>query len=172
MERIAVFEKVSFEQFRKDWKKFSETAGEEEVRAIYDAISLPKRATAGSAGYDFRAPCALSVPAGKEKLIPTGIRAKIDSGYVLILFPRSSLGFKYRFQLDNTAGIIDSDYYHADNEGHIMCKMINDSREGKTVEIKAGDGMVQGLFLPFGITEDDYVSTERTGGFGSTDKQQ
>ena len=172
MERIAVFEKVSFEQFRKDWKKFSETAGEEEVRAIYDAISLPKRATAGSAGYDFCVPCALSVPVGQKKLTPPGIRAKIDSGYVLILCPRSSLGFKYRFQLDNTAGIIDSDYYHADNEGHIMCKMINDSREGKTVEIKAGDGMVQGLFLPFGITEDDHVSTERTGGFGSTDKQQ
>ena len=172
MERIAVFEKVSFEQFRKDWKKFSETAGEEEVRGIYDAISLPKRATAGSAGYDFRAPCALSVPVGKEKLIPTGIRAKIETGYVLILFPRSSLGFKYRFQLDNTAGIIDSDYYHAQNEGHILCKMINDSRQGKEVCIPAGSGMVQGLFLAFGITEDHCVRKERTGGFGSTDNQQ
>ena len=172
MKRIAAFEKVSFAQFRKDWELFEAGKPEAEVRRIYDAIQLPRRATAGSAGYDFYAPCELSLAAGKEKLIPTGIRAKIDSGYVLILFPRSSLGFKYRFQLDNTAGIIDSDYYHADNEGHIMCKMINDSREGKTVEIKAGDGMVQGLFLPFGITEDDHVSTERTGGFGSTDKQQ
>lgn len=171
MNRIAVFEKVSFEQFRKDWKKFSETASEEEVRAVYDSIRLPKRATAGSAGYDFYAPCDLFLPAGKEKLIPTGIRAKIDTGYVLILFPRSSLGFRYRFQLDNTAGIIDSDYYHAENEGHIMCKMINDSREGRELQVRAGDGMVQGLFLPFGITEDDEASAERTGGFGSTTAQ-
>lgn len=171
MNRIAVFEKVSFEQFRKDWKKFSETASEEEVRAVYDSIRLPKRATAGSAGYDFYAPCDLFLAAGKEKLIPTGIRAKIDTGYVLILFPRSSLGFRYRFQLDNTAGIIDSDYYHAENEGHIMCKMINDSREGRELQVRAGDGMVQGLFLPFGITEDDEASAERTGGFGSTTAQ-
>lgn len=171
MNRIAVFEKVSFEQFRKDWTKFSETASEDEVRAIYDNIRLPRRATAGSAGYDFFAPCDLLIPAGKERLIPTGIRAKINTGYVLILFPRSSLGFKYRFQLDNTAGIIDSDYYHAVNEGHIMCKMINDSREGREVQVRAGDGMVQGLFLPFGITEDDEAAAERTGGFGSTTAQ-
>ena len=168
MKRIAVFEKVSFAQFRKDWELFEAGMSEEEIRRIYDAIQLPKRATAGSAGYDFYAPCELSVAAGKEKLIPTGIRAKIETGYVLILFPRSSLGFKYRFQLDNTAGIIDSDYYHAQNEGHILCKMINDSREGKEVCIPAGSGMVQGLFLPFGITEDDEAEAVRTGGFGST----
>ncbi len=171
MNRVAAFEKVSFEQFREDWQKYDSTAAEADVRKIYDGIRLPQRATAGSAGYDFYAPCDLFLAAGKEKLIPTGIRARINTGYVLILFPRSSLGFKYRFQLDNTAGIIDSDYYHAVNEGHIMCKMINDSREGKDVQVRAGDGMVQGLFLPFGITEDDDVSSERTGGFGSTTPQ-
>lgn len=171
MERIAVFEKVSFPQFLKDWKLFDENASEKEVRAVYDGISLPKRATSGSAGYDFAAPCDLFLAAGREKLIPTGIRAKIEPGYVLILFPRSSLGFKYRFQLDNTAGIIDSDYYHAANEGHIMCKMINDSREGKEVFVEAGKGMVQGLFLPFGITVDDAADAVRTGGFGSTTQQ-
>jgi dUTP pyrophosphatase len=74
-------------------------------------------------------------------------------------------------QLDNTAGVIDSDYYNARNEGHIMCKLINDSREGKTLELKAGQGMVQGLFLPYGITEDDETDTERTGGIGSTTKE-
>ena len=171
MERIAVFEKVSFEQFAKDWKNYDAEMNEAEVKAVYDAIRLPERATAGSAGYDFRCPVSMTIEAGKEKLIPTGIRAKIEPGYVLVLFPRSSLGFKYRFQLDNTAGIIDSDYYYAENEGHIMCKMINDSREGKALSLSAGDGMVQGIFLPFGITKNDEASAARTGGFGSTDKQ-
>ncbi len=170
MERIAEFEKVSWEEFLKDWQK-NFTAEEAEVRRIYEDIRLPRRATSGSAGYDFFAPVDLKILPGEEKLIPTGIRAKMREDYVLILFPRSSLGFKYRLQLNNTAGIIDSDYYHAANEGHIMCKLTNDTHEEKTAELKAGDGMVQGIFLPFGITVSDDTDAQRTGGFGSTDKR-
>ena len=170
MKRIAGFEKVSLTQFAEDWKKTHPEMNDEEIRTIYDGIRLPKRATSGSAGYDFYAPSDLVIEAGREMLIPTGIRARIEEGYVLMLFPRSSLGFKYRLQLDNTAGIIDSDYWYADNEGHIMCKLINDSREGKTVSVSAGTAFVQGLFIPFGITEDDDAQTKRTGGIGSTTK--
>lgn len=168
MERIAQFEKVSFEQFAADWQKAF--GNEADVRKIYDGIRLPKRATEGSAGYDFFMPADLSIEPGREVLIPTGIRVRIDTGYVLMLFPRSSLGFRYRLQLDNTAGIIDSDYYCAENEGHIMCKLINDSRQDKTAVLKEGSGFVQGLFLPFGITVDDQAEEKRTGGFGSTTK--
>lgn len=170
MERIAEFEKVSWEEFLKDWRN-NFTAEESEIRRIYDSIRLPKRATSGSAGYDFFAPVDMKILPSEEKLIPTGIRAKMREDYVLILFPRSSLGFKYRLQLNNTAGIIDSDYYHAANEGHIMCKLTNDTHEEKTAELKAGDGMVQGIFLPFGITVSDDTDAQRTGGFGSTDKR-
>ena len=170
MQRIAKFEKVSFRQFSAAWQKYDPAAGEEEVRRIYDRIQLPKRATKGSAGYDFYAPVTVTMAPGEEKLIPTGIRAKISDGFVLILVPRSSLGFRYRMQLDNTVGVIDADYYEADNEGHIMCKLFNDTRENKTLEIEAGKGMVQGIFLPFGITEDDEADSQRTGGFGSTTK--
>ena len=81
---------------------------------------------------------------------------------------RSGLGFKYRLQLNNTVGIIDSDYFYSDNEGHIFVKLTNDSKENKTVIVEAGQGFVQGLFIPFGITEDDNVSALRNGGFGST----
>ena len=90
--------------------------------------------------------------------------------YVLMLFPRSGLGFKYRLQMNNTVGIIDSDYYYADNEGHIFCKLTNDTNENKTVEIASGQGMLQGIFVSFGITVDDEVDAVRTGGFGSTTK--
>lgn len=100
--------------------------------------------------------------------ILTGIRARIDDGWVLKIYPRSGLGFKYRLQLNNTVGIIDSDYYGSDNEGHIQIKLTNDSREGKRLEVKEGTGFAQGIFLEYGITVDDETTEERNGGFGST----
>ena len=169
MERIAKFEKVSFEQFEKDWKKnFPES---ENIKAIYDAIKLPMRATTGSAGYDFYAPDHITIEKGKSTLIPTGIRAKISDGWVLSIFPRSGLGFKHRIQLDNTVGIIDADYYNSSNEGHIMVKLSCDAHDdGHSVTVSAGDGFSQGIFFPFGITEDDSANGVRDGGFGSTTK--
>ena len=135
MTRVGHFEKVSYEQFEKDFKSLkefnSEMFSDEKIRELYDAIKLPTRATAGSAGYDFYSPVGFEVGAGQTVKIPTGIRVIIDHGWFLACFPRSSLGFKYRFQLDNSVGIIDTDYNHADNEGHIFAKMTNDSNGRK-----------------------------------------
>ena len=169
MRRIAEFEKVSFEQFEKDWLKLRPQDADR-VKEIYDGISLPVRATQGSAGYDFASPVELCLNAGESVTIPTGIRARIESGFVLLLFPRSSLGFRYRMQLNNTVGVIDSDYYEADNEGHIMCRITNDSHDGKEMKVAEHQGFVQGIFLSFGITDDDCAEERRTGGLGSTDK--
>lgn len=163
MKRIAKFEKVSKEQFKKDWL---DTFGTEET--VYDTIKLPCRATSGSAGYDFYSTADIELKPGETVKIPTGIRARIDDGWVLKIYPRSGLGFKYRLQLNNTVGIIDSDYYNSDNEGHIFIKMTNDSNENKTVSLKTGDGFAQGIFLEYGITEDDETTSVRNGGFGST----
>lgn len=167
MKRIAKFEKVSLEQFTKDFDINTGLFPEE----IYDGIKLPKRATKGSAGYDFYAPFDIMLKPGETIKIPTGIRLSMEDGWVLKIYPRSGLGFKYRLQLNNTVGIIDSDYYFSDNEGHIMIKITNDSNEGKTVEVKKGDGFAQGIFVEYGITFDDDVSEERNGGFGSTTKK-
>ena len=100
--------------------------------------------------------------------IPTGIRVQMDEGWVLQIYPRSGLGFKYRLQMNNTVGIIDSDYFFSDNEGHILVKMLNDGREGKRVELAAGMAFAQGIFMEYGITEDDEAEGIRNGGFGST----
>lgn len=170
MQKIAKFEKVSFEQFYQDYVK-NIGGSEEEIQKIYDDLALPQRATKGSAGYDFYAPSDFVIEPHKEMLIPTGIRAKIADGYVLMLYPRSGLGFKYRMQLNNTVGVIDSDYYEANNEGHIMAKITNDTNENKTLTLEKGKGMLQGIFMAFGITEDDEVEEVRTGGFGSTSKK-
>lgn len=169
MQKIAEFQKVSFSQFEADFKKIFPEC--ENVKEIYDSIKLPKRATTGSAGYDFYAPVDITLEKGKSVLIPTGIRSKIEDGWVLQIFPRSGLGFKHRVQLDNTVGIIDADYYNSSNEGHIMIKLSCDAHDdGHTVSLSAGDGFAQGIFLQFGITVDDDASGIRDGGFGSTTK--
>lgn len=161
MKRVANFYKVSREQYMNDC---------ENGDALYNDITLPKRATTGSAGYDFYAPFDFTLAPGETVKIPTGIRVKIDEGWVLKLYPRSGLGFKFRLQLNNTVGIIDSDYYFSDNEGHIFVKLTNDSNEGKTLSLKRGDAFAQGVFVEYGITYDDNVSKIRNGGFGSTSK--
>lgn len=131
-------------------------------------IPLPKRATAGSAGYDFVSPVEVTVEPGETALIPTGIRAEMDPGWVLLLFPRSSLGFKYSLRLANTVGVIDSDYAYAKNEGHIMVKLRNPL--SVPVTIGRGDRFCQGIFLSYGTAEEDEVTAGRVGGFGSTDR--
>ena len=150
------FEKVSRGRFVAD-------GGDE---SAYDGVKLPVRATAGSAGYDFFAPSDLSIPAGGTVKIPTGVRCRMDGDRVLAVFPRSGLGFKYRLALDNTVGIIDADYYGADNEGHIMIKMTNNG--DKDLFVEAGKGFAQGIFLRYCLTDDDAAVASRTGGFGST----
>ncbi len=168
MERIAKFEKVSRGQFTEAWKK--NFGADSDADTVYDRIILPKRATVGSAGYDFFAPGDFELWPGEQITIPTGIRVSMREGWVLQVFPRSGLGFKYRLQLNNTVGIIDSDYYCSDNEGHIFIKLTNDSKTADTVSVKALSAFAQGIFTMFGITEDDECSAARNGGFGSTSK--
>lgn len=169
MERIAHFEKVSFERFLPDFQDaFKEYDTEEKVREVYDSIILPKRATKKSAGYDIYMPITVTLEPGKTVKIPTGIRVKMRDDYVFMIYPRSGLGFKYRLQLNNTVGVIDADYYDSDNEGHIFVKLTNDSNENKTVTMEALTAFSQGIFMQYGITEDDDVETVRNGGLGST----
>ncbi len=161
MRKIAKFERVSLSQFK-------DGCARPDSEQIYESIKLPRRATTGSAGYDFFAPFEITLAPGETAKIPTGIRVRIAEGWLLSLYPRSGLGFKYRLQLDNTVGIIDSDYYFSDNEGHIFAKITNDTRDGKNLTIPAGTAFMQGIFTEYGITEDDDADGVRNGGFGST----
>ena len=171
MNKIAKFEKVSFEQFLNDIPLNLEIT-EKDAKTVYDSIKLPQRATSGSAGHDFYVPFSLTLKAGQTALIPTGIRCKMNSDYVLNIYPRSSLGFKYRLQLDNSVGIIDSDYYNSKNQGHIMVKITNDSRENKEVTLIMGDAFCQGIFTQYGVADFEEVIRSRDGGFGSTDSKE
>ena len=171
MNRIASFYKVSFDQFKSDMLNtgiWSLRTDADEQKKVYEEIVLPRRSTFGSAGYDIRSTTNFILQPGETIVVPTGVRCAINDGWFFMIVPRSGLGFKYRLQLDNSVGIIDSDYFYADNEGHIMAKITNDSRNSKTLEVKRGDRFVQGIFVPYGITLNDEVNSNRTGGFGSS----
>lgn len=136
-------------------------------------IPLPRRATAGSAGYDFICPTDVTLQPGEAVTIPTGIRCEMQPGWVLMIFPRSGLGFKQQMRLANTVGVIDADYFHAANEGHIMVRIVNgQSLTGSSnlLTIAKGERFCQGVFLPHGLAEEDEVLADREGGFGSTGK--
>ena len=168
MQRVAEFKKVSKQQFSADFTVSFPHATEKTISEAYASVVLPERATKGSAGYDISIVCPITLASGQSIRIPTGLRVNIQDGWVLFLMPKSGLGTKYRLQLDNTIGVIDADYYQAKNEGHILIQITNDSKEDKVLHLDCGKSFVQGIFLPFGITQTDHASDERIGGFGST----
>ena len=161
------FEKISIDRFYED---FMVKVPSNEMNETYKRLKLPQRATTGSAGYDIFAPYTFEILPRQSVRVPTGIKVNLDDDKFLAIYPRSGLGFKYKMQLYNTVGIIDSDYISSDNEGHIWCKFYNDSPEGKTIKIHQGEAMCQGVIQQFFKTDDDSADGIRNGGWGSTDK--
>lgn len=130
-------------------------------------FDLPARSTALSAGYDIHCPESFELRPGETKEVKLQIKVQIKEGEMLLLVPRSSLGWKYNVHLVNTVGVIDSDYYNnSDNEGEIGLKMVNQG--DKTLVVKKNDRLIQGIFLKFDTTDDDEAEGLRLGGLGST----
>ena len=170
--KVARFYKISLANFNKDYKEtfpFGQEYGldDMEITAVYNSIKMPNRATKYSAGYDIYCPIDITLKSNETIKIPTGLRCKMDEDVVLLLYPRSSLGFKYRMMLENTVGVIDADYYNSDNEGHIMIKFTNHGN--KELNIKKGIAFAQGIFMKYYLTVDDDEKGLRNGGIGSTD---
>lgn len=180
--RVGMFMKVSYQEYEnaikdcldyhfinENGEEVTHTLDETEIKNLYDAIQLPTRATSGSSGYDIRVPVNIRLKAGMTIKVPLGLRVKIKDGWWFGVFPRSSLGFKYRLQLDNTVGVVDSDYFYSDNEGHMYLQVTNDSKDGTEMILEKGKAICQGVFIPYGITFNDCADGVRNGGFGSTD---
>ena len=157
------FEKISYEQFKKDISSDLE---------LYNSYNLPKRSTKGSAGYDFESIMDFTLKPGEIKKIPLGIKASMNSDEVLFLIVRSSMGFKYNVRMCNQVGVIDSDYYgNLDNEGHIFIKLENHG--DKDYVVKKGDKIIQGIFMKYlTVDEEEKINNARTSGIGSTDKEE
>ena len=156
---IARFDRVAGVQYQQDAAHLTDPMPLSE-------IPLPARATAGSAGYDFVCSAEVALAPGESVVIPTGVRAFMESGWVLLIFPRSGLGFRHHLRLANTTGVIDSDYVHAANEGHILVKIVNGSDHAVT--IGRGERFCQGVFVPYGLAEEADRPGDRSGGLGST----
>ena len=139
------FERISFEQFKKDVA---------DDKKMYEEFEMPSRETTHSAGYDFHALEEMTLKPQEIKRIPTGIKATMEDDEVLFLIDRSSMGFKYNVRLCNQTGIIDSDYYNnPDNEGHIWIALQNEGKDDYI--IKKGQGIAQGIFAKFLLTDND-----------------
>ncbi len=156
------FEIISFEQFKKDVKNDKE---------LYNSIKLPKRSTKHSAGYDIRSIEDVTIKPKESKIIKTGLKVSMNKDEVLLIIDRSSFGYKYDVTLSNSVGVIDSDYYNnSDNEGHFSVKLINHG--DKSIHIKVGDRIAQAIFIKYLCVEDEEeIKSSRTGGFGSTGKE-
>ena len=155
------FEKISFEQFSKDIK---------EDKELYNSYKLPVRKTKNSAGYDFESLIDFILKPNEIIKIPLGIKACMNNDEVLMIFIRSSQGFKYNIRLCNQVGIIDSDYYNnEDNEGHMWIKLKNEG--DKDYIVKKGDAVCQGIFTKFlSVDDEEEIKNIRKSGIGSTNK--
>ena len=150
------FHKISNKQMLEDFGKEVE-------------VELPRRGTKLSAGYDFIALEDIKLEPGEVKKIPTGVKVEMPPNFWLGIHPRSGHGFKYALRLMNTLGVIDADYIHGKNEGHIWIKLRNEGN--KELFIEKGKGMAQGIFRKYYLTEGDSFEkgAQREGGMGSTD---
>ena len=176
--KVAKFRKVSYEQWKKDMQICGLHLPESEMQAAYDSIKLPKRATAGSAGYDFYSPIPFSLSnfnAGPRGFtFPTGIRCEMNDAYCLLIIPRSGLGIRQYSRLGNTVACIDTDYFYSGNEGDILINLRSDIPGNPPYHVSVGDAVCQGIFVPYGVTDDDDATEltreQRRGGLGSTGK--
>ena len=169
--RVRDFEFISLEQFGKDLnKRLEKPYSAEEIEELYKVLNKPRRATRRSSGYDIYSPIEFTLEPGQSIVIPLGLKAYMLEDEEVLLFPRSSVGSKFKIRIDNTIGKIDSDYYNnPDNEGHIMLFMTNTG--SKVWEVSVGQAIAQASFYKYLTTDtDNPVSEERTGGVGSTDK--
>lgn len=140
------FEKISFEQFKKDVGDDIE---------LYKEYSLPKRETKYAAGYDFYSLFDFTLKPGEILKLSTGVKADMMSDEVLFLVDRSGMGFKYNIRMCNQVGVIDKDYYNnKNNEGHIFFRLQNEGN--KDWVIKKGEGIGQGIFMKYLTCEDEY----------------
>lgn len=157
------------------------------IEKISETASPIMKGTRDSACWDLRAdlkllhsyglPCkesggdglfCLTLPPGGKVLIPTGYKMCCDSGYCIGIYPRSGASFKKGLTLNNCVGIIDADY-----RGEVMISIFNNSNKIQT--IRHGEAIAQMRLakleneeLIFG--ELPATTSDRNGGFGSTDK--
>mgnify|MGYP003535366899 FL=1 len=132
-------------------------------------IILPSRKTKFSAGYDIATAENIILLPQQVTLIPTGIKAYMQTDEYLGVHIRSSIAIKQKLTLINNVGVIDADYYNnVENEGHIMIPVYNYNQSSVTIE--KDTRIAQGIFYRYLLASDDRAENIRIGGIGSTGK--
>ena len=125
---------------------------------------LPERQTKASAGYDFYVVEDVEIPAYGTVMLPTNVKAYMQEDEVLMLYARSSLAIKRGLILQNTTGIIDSDFFP--NEIKVALRNTTD----KPVKLLKNERCAQGIFLKYLVSDNGNLDNTRDGGIGSTRK--
>lgn len=166
------FGRVTYSAFADDVKKFIPySIKPENLFDLWNEIELPKRSTQYSAGYDIKTPLDITIPPHSSVKVPSGIKAIFNADemntWCLLLYIRSSVGAE-GVVITHGTGVIDADYQFAKNDGGMVLALTNNTNN--IVKFKAGDRIMQGVFVIRGTTEDDQAAGDRTGGMGNTGK--
>jgi len=138
------------------------------IRRLHPSVPLPQYQTAGAAGFDLVASEDVVVAPSSIALIPTGLVIQVPAGHFLGVFARSSTPLKRGLMVANGVGVIDRDYCGPEDE--IKIQVLNFTAQ--PVQVKKGDRLAQGLFLP--VTHVSWQEVEgdlregSRGGFGAT----
>lgn len=129
---------------------------------------LPIYASLGASGADLKANIDQDIIISPKefKLIPTGVRVEIPSGFEIQVRPRSGLAFKSGITVLNTPGTIDADY-----RGEIGVILVNLSNMEFTVTplMRIAQMVLSPVYQAEFIMQDELSSTQRDrGGFGHT----
>lgn len=144
---------------------------------LADGVTLPQRSSGGAACYDLIATGVTHNPDGTA-ICSTGVQVELPSGWAMLIYSRSGMGFNASTRLVNSVGVIDEDY-----RGEILVKLVNDkpgymaqTKDEKTNQLRnvqAGDKVAQFMIVPvFQLpfeTVEELTDTDRgESGFGST----
>lgn len=135
------------------------------IKPLHSNFICPTKGTQGAGAYDIYMPES-GEAIGKSSFFGLGFAAAVPEGHVALILPRSGAGAKFSVELNNTCGVIDSDY-----RGEWIAAIR--TKDGSTFSWNRGDRILQFLVVPIASLElhvtDDLSETERgTGGFGSS----
>lgn len=128
-----------------------------------EGVSMPRRATKDSAGYDVYAPMRMVLNT-RWQTFDMGFRFEpgdIPEGCVALMVTRSSTGAKHGVHIRNPVGVIDHGYYQ-----NVRATLSVDESERV---YERGERVLQFIIVPF-ITMKGEIppEDERNGGYGST----
>lgn len=137
------------------------------IKQLHPNFVMPTLGSEGAGAYDLYMPEAgVLTQASEGTAIKLGFAAEVPRGFAALLLPRSGTGAKAGVSLNNTVGVIDSDY-----RGEWIANLR--LRNEKPFAWNAGDRVLQMLIVPVALVNLQLVNeldaTARgIGGFGSS----